>query len=56
MSDYEQFTREEIIKALEFDIKHYRRKHDYHRSLAQDYILRAKEVKKKIIKIQEEMK
>jgi len=56
LSDYEKFTNEEIIKVLEFDIKQYRRKHDYHSSLAQDYLGRADEVEKKILKIREEMK
>ena len=56
MSDNEKFTQEEIINALEFDIKQYKRKHDYHYSLAQDYLARSDEVGKKIQKIREEMK
>jgi len=56
MSDNEKFTQEEIINALEFDIKQYKRKHDYHSSLAQDYLARADEEEKKIEKIREEMK
>jgi len=56
MSDYKPFTKAEIIQALEFDIKQYKRKHDYHYSLAQDYLARSDEVGKKIQKIREEMK
>jgi len=56
MSDNEKFTKEEIIQALEFDIKQYKRKHDYHYSLAQDYLARANEVGKKVLKIREEIK
>jgi len=56
MSDNKKFTQEEIIQALEFDIKQYKRQHDYHYSLAQDYLTRADEVEKKVPKIREEMK
>ncbi len=51
MSEYEKFTKEEIIKVLEFDIRQYRRKHDYHQTLAEDYLERIEDVKKKIAQI-----
>jgi len=56
MSEYEKFTKEEIIKVLEFDIRQYRRKHDYHLSLTQDYLERIEDVKKKIAEIRSEIK
>jgi len=56
MSDNEKFTKEEIIEALQFDINQYKRKHDYHYSLAQDYQARAEQVEKEIVKIKEKMK
>jgi len=56
MSDNKKFTQEEMIQALEFDIKQYKRKHDYHYSLAQDYLARAEQVEKEIIKVKENMK
>ena len=56
MSDYKPFTKAEIIQALEFDIKQYKRKHVYHYSLAQDYLARAAEVEKEIVKVKEKMK
>jgi len=56
MSDNEKFTQEEIIQALEFDIKQYKRKHDYHQSLAQDYLARAEQVEKEIVRVKEKMK
>ena len=56
MSEDEKFTKEEIIKALEFDIRQYRRKHDYHLSLTQDYLERIEDVKKKIAEIRSEIK
>ena len=56
MSEYEKFTKEEIIKAFAFDIRQFRRKHDYHQSLAQDYLERIEDVKKKIAGIRSEIK
>jgi len=56
MSDNKKFTQEEIIQALEFDIKQYKRKHDYHYSLAQDYQARAEQVEKEIVRVKEKMK
>ncbi len=55
MTDYEKFTSEEIIKALEFDIKHFKRKHDYHIGIAQIYIERIEEVHKKIQTIRQDL-
>ena len=48
MAEYEEFTADEIINALKFDIKHYKRKHDYHIGLSEVYIERIKEVQKQI--------
>jgi len=50
MSEYEKFTSEEIIKVLEFDIKHFKRKYDYHLGIAQIYLERIEQVQKKIEK------
>ena len=55
MSDYEKFTSEEIIKALEFDIDHFKRKYDYHIGIAQVYLERIEEVHKKIKTIRQEL-
>jgi len=54
LTDYEKFTSEGIIKALEFDIKHFKRKHDYHIGIAQIYIERIEEVQKKIENIRQD--
>ncbi len=51
MTDYEKFTSEEIIKALEFDIEHFKRKYDYHVGIAQVYLERIEEVQEKIDEI-----
>ena len=55
MSDYEKFTSEEIIKALEFDIEHFKRKYDYHIGISQVYLERIEEVHKKIEKIRQDL-
>ena len=55
MSEYEKFTSEEIIKALEFDIKHFKRKYDYHLAIGQVYLERIEEVHKKIEKIRQDL-
>jgi len=55
LSDYEKFTSEEIIKALEFDIEHFKRKYDYHIGIAQVYLERIEEVQKKIGNIRQDL-
>jgi len=55
LSDYEKFTSEEIIKALEFDIEHFKRKYDYHIGIAQVYQERIEEVHKKIKTIRQDL-
>jgi len=55
MSDYEKFTSEEIIKALEFDIEHFKRKYDYHIGISQVYLERIEEVHKKIENIRQDL-
>ena len=54
MSESERFSKDEILRALEFDIKQFRRKHEYHSSLAQDYLQRAEELEKEMIQIKME--
>ena len=55
MSDYEKFTSEEIIKALEFDIEQFKRKYDYHIGISQVYLERIEEVHKKIQTIRQDL-
>ena len=55
MVEFEKFTLEDIIIALKFDIKHYKRKYDYHRGIAQVYIERIKEIEEKILKIRQNL-
>ncbi len=55
MSEFEKFTSEEIIKVLEFDIKHFKRKHDYHIGIAQIYLERIEQFQKKIENIHRDL-
>jgi len=55
MAEYEEFTTDEIINALKFDIKHYRKKHDYHIGLSEVYLERIKDVQKQIDKIRQKL-
>ena len=53
MDDYESITKDEVIQALELDIKQYRRKHDYHQSIAEEYLERIDAVEKKLVRVKE---
>ena len=53
MIEYETFTQEEIIIALEFDIKHYKSKRNYHLNIAQVYVERINKLHDEILKIRQ---
>ena len=55
MDDYESITKDEVIQALELDIKQYRRKHDYHQSISEEYLERIDAVEKKLVRVKEKM-
>jgi len=55
MSDFEPITKDEVIKELELEIKQYKRKHDYHQSISEEYLERIDVVEKKLVRVKEKM-
>jgi len=56
MADYDKFTKQEIIDSFEFDLKQYTRNYKYYLSIADGYLERIKEIKKKIAEIRSKIK
>ena len=52
---FEEFSLENIINTLEFDIKHYQKKHDYHQGLAQVYVERIMQLRDQICKLRKDL-
>ena len=52
---FEEFSLENMIRTLEFDIKHYQKKCDYHQGLAQVYEERIIQLEEQICKLQKDL-
>jgi len=55
MNVFEEFSLENIICTLEFDIKHYQKKYEYHQGLAQVYEERITQLQNQICKLRKDL-
>ena len=53
---YEPVTKEDVIKDAQLLIKKYKREHEYHQSIADEYLERIEIAKKNLVRFRKRMK